>query len=92
MKRLRKNYEGIEYIEKEDGMLYKLIRYFYCGEYGFKLEWLYYYVCLFNFIFFDKIFWIIRDGVKLYCFEVFEKLWSYDGKLFGYCIIGDVIF
>lgn len=92
MKRLRKNHEGIEYTEKEDGKLHKPIRYFHCGEYGSKLERPHHHACLFNFTFPDKTLWTIRDGVKLYRSETLEKLWCHDGKPLGYCTIGDVTF
>jgi len=94
MKRLRKNYKGLESIEVDvtDPSTGEVtaetrwpIRYYHCGEYGSDFKRPHHHACLFNFTFPDLVLWDIRDGVRLYRSKVLEKLWP-----FGYCTVGEV--
>lgn len=74
MKRLRKH-AGVR------------VRFYYCGEYGDRLQRPHYHACIFGFDFCDKTLWSCRDGVKLYRSEVLERLWP-----LGHSTIGEVTF
>lgn len=85
MKRLRKNYNGIDAVEDIKGRITFPIRYFHCGEYGTNFSRPHHHACIFNFDFDDKQLWSHREGVRLYRSEKLEKLWP-----FGYSTIGEV--
>lgn len=89
MKRLRKNYNGLETVErtKVDGTVYttRPIRFLHCGEYGENLSRPHHHAILFNFDFLDKTYWTTQNGHDLYRSETLEELWP-----FGYVLIGDV--
>lgn len=92
MKRLRKKYEGIDYVEIKNAItgeveFKKPIRFFHCGEYGEELRRPHYHACIFNFDFDDKELWCVNNGYRLYRSESLAQLWS-----FGYSLIGSVTF
>lgn len=87
MKRLRKKFKGLEPVRDDKGKVTYPIRYFHCGEYGSQLSRPHHHACLFNFDFYDKELWSVRNGVRLYRSEELESLWP-----FGFCTIGDVTF
>lgn len=87
MKRLRKNYLGIESMII-DGVEEFPIRFFHCGEYGEKFGRPHYHALLFNFDFDDRVLHqTLPSGFKIYTSEKLAKLWP-----FGYSSIGDVSF
>lgn len=63
------------------------IRYFYCGEYGDKLDRPHYHAIVFGFDFPDKRPWKRSKGNILYRSELLEKAWT-----FGYSSIGTATF
>lgn len=92
MKRLRKRYSGVDYVDCPEGKNpdtwnYYPIRALMCGEYGSLLNRPHYHACLFNFDFSDKYLWTIRRGVHLYRSPALEELWPY-----GFSTIGEVTF
>lgn len=62
-------------------------RYYHCGEYGDENKRPHYHACIFNFDFYDKIFYKKPGDFNLYTSETLNRIW---GK--GYCVIGDVTF
>lgn len=75
MKRLRKEYAP------------KIIRTFYCGEYGDALGRPHYHVCLFNHDFEDKLFYKCSHEFKIYNSADLCRLWP-----FGFSVIGSLTF
>ena len=92
MKRLRKRFSGVDFVDCPDGKNpdnwnYYPIRALMCGEYGSLLNRPHYHACLFNFDFSDKYLWTTRCGVPLYRSSSLEELWPY-----GFSTIGEVTF
>lgn len=73
IRKLRKQFPG------------KTIRYFYCGEYGDKLERPHYHVCLFNFEPDDREFFSEREGIVTYTSRYVEEMWAK-----GFCTVGEL--
>lgn len=71
IKRLRNTFVG------------KSIRYYYCGEYGDKLDRPHYHLCLFGHDFSDKKQLSKRNGNWIYTSEILSKLWP-----FGHASVG----
>jgi len=91
MKRLRKLYEGHDYVfavdpkTLEEKLIFP-IRFYHCGEYGEKYGRPHYHACLFNFDFEDKV--LFKNGQnKLYTSKSLSELWPH-----GFATIGDVTF
>lgn len=93
LKRLRKRFVPkipVEYKDDKEFLeFYNFshgIRYYQCGEYGELLSRPHHHVLLFNFDFFDKVFFKkTRKGFNLYTSVLLDELWRY-----GHCFIGDV--
>lgn len=63
------------------------MRYFACGEYGEKRGRPHYHAIVFGYDFPDKVYWVTRNGSRLYRSAILEKTWA-----FGHSLIGDVTF
>lgn len=87
MKKLRKRFNGVKAVAKDNGEIKYPIRFFQCGEYGDKLLRPHYHACLFNFDFDDKILYSVRKGTKLYISDKLMSLWTK-----GFSTVGDVTF
>lgn len=88
MKRLRKEFIGLEYVlPTAKSSNTHPIRYFHCGEYGEKFERPHHHACLFNFDFSDKTEWPTRKNSVLYHSETLDRIWGN-----GMCSIGEVNF
>lgn len=75
MKRLRKNYAGIEEVNYS-GKTTSPIRFLHCGEYGDLMDRPHHHACLFNFDFPDRYHWR-KNGEHMYDrSDILEELWS----------------
>lgn len=87
-KRLRKKFQGFEYVEhpitKES---INPIRILMCGEYGEETNRPHYHAILYNFDFDDKVAWKNNNGIILYNSPSLSKLWKY-----GHAVIGEANF
>lgn len=63
------------------------IRYFFCGEYGDRLERPHYHALIFGHDFHDKKHWATIGGNKLYRSKRLERIWKH-----GYSLIGNITF
>lgn len=75
MKRLRKSLEPLK------------VRFFHCGEYGFKGSRPHYHALIFGYAFPDRVLFSQKNGVDLYVSDSLNRLW---GK--GFCTVGDLTF
>jgi hypothetical protein len=87
MKRLRKKFDGLDPVMDDDGSWTYPIRFYQCGEYGPATFRPHYHACLFNFDFFDKVYWKTVKKNHLYVSESLQKLWP-----FGYSTVGALTF
>ncbi len=88
MKRLRKEFKGLQYVPPETkSSNTHPIRYFHCGEYGDKFARPHHHACLFNFDFRDKVPHSKRNGVTLYHSETLDRVWGH-----GICTTGEVTY
>lgn len=86
IKRLRFKYQGVQPVPFGEDQFKHQIRYYYCGEYGEKLQRPHYHVLVFNFDFPDRRKWgKKRQGYQLYRSKVLESLWPY-----GYSSVGEL--
>lgn len=63
------------------------IRYYYCGEYGEKLNRPHYHAAVFGLKLHDRVLWAKRESGNLYTSELLEKTWG-----LGHCLTGDLTF
>lgn len=68
-------------------VVYPLIRYFACGEYGDRYSRPHYHACVFNYRPGDGEIHTVRDGIPLYRSDFLDDVWGH-----GYTSFGDVTF